>query len=182
MDQSPKKIQNDMLTQAHKDFEKVLIKSAFIKVHNKSLSEDLVQETFLKTWKYIIRGGEITSVKAFLYHILNALIIDQYRKEKKESYSLDLLQEGGFDVSTNEHVHAGESIDVQTAASYIRELPTKYRDVVYMKVILEMPLDDIAYKTNSNKQTVSVQIHRGLKRIQSMHETKSLKKSNDLCN
>src|SRR3989344_9214854 len=87
--------QRVILTMAHNDYEKKLNQYAFFKVHSHTTSEDLVQETFLKTWSYIVKGGKIETMKAFLYHILNNLIVDEYRKRKNSS--LDALTEKGFE-------------------------------------------------------------------------------------
>lgn len=47
-----------------------------------------------------MKGGKIDAMKAFLYHILNNLIVDEYRKRK--TVSLDLLLEKGFDPGESE--------------------------------------------------------------------------------
>ncbi|MDP3954553.1 MAG: hypothetical protein Q8Q06_04015 [bacterium] len=47
-----------ILALAHQNHEKELKLYSFFKVHDSALSEDLVQETFLKTWKYLVKGGE----------------------------------------------------------------------------------------------------------------------------
>ncbi len=78
--------QKEILSVAHHDFEKGLNRHAFFKIHDHSIGEDLVQDTFMKTWKYFVRGGKIEMMKAFLYHVLNNLIVDQYRKNKTSSY------------------------------------------------------------------------------------------------
>lgn len=84
-----------VLTIAHHDYEKKLTLHAFFKVHNKTTSEDLVQDTFMKTWRYLAKGGKIDVMKAFLYHVLNCLIVDEYRKHK--TTSLNVLVEKGFE-------------------------------------------------------------------------------------
>ncbi len=172
MDVPIKKIKKEELSQAHNDFAKILTKRAFFKLHDISLSEDLVQETFLKTWKFILKGGEIETMKAFLYHVLNNLIIDEYRKRQHRASSLELLMENGFDVSTSEHRHKGESIDLDTAIEYIDKIPKKYKEVVHMKIVLSMSTDEIALNLKRTKNSVTVQLHRGLKLIQSIHEKK----------
>ena len=65
------------LTAAHISFEKGLNVHAFFKTNNHATGEDLVQDTFKKTRIYLARGGKIDLMKAFLYHILNNLIIDE---------------------------------------------------------------------------------------------------------
>ena len=89
------KEQRIILGQAHDEFEKGLNTRAFFKVSDHAIGEDLVQETFMKTWSYLVKGGKIDVMKAFLYHVLNNLIVDEYRKRK--TTSLDVLLEKGFE-------------------------------------------------------------------------------------
>ena len=65
-----------ILTLAYHEHKKALNAHAFFKVHNRMISEDLVQNTFMKTWTYIVKGGKVDIMKAFLYHVLNNLIIN----------------------------------------------------------------------------------------------------------
>lgn len=166
------KNQKERLEHAHKEFSNALLKYAYLRVHNKGLSEDLVQETFLKTWRYVIRGGDISIMKSFLYHILNGLIIDEYRKQTHRISSLDLLTDNGFDVSTDEHKHKGDAVDISTVTNYIESLPEKYKRVLYMRIILCMSPEEISNELHQTKNTVTVQLHRGLKRIQDLHKKK----------
>src|ERR1035438_7381264 len=87
------------LTEAHHDYAKGLVSHAFFKLHSHATSEDLVQETFMKTWKYLAKEGKIGMMKSFLYHTLNNLVVDQYRKRK--SASLDVLLEKGYEPSAD---------------------------------------------------------------------------------
>jgi DNA-directed RNA polymerase specialized sigma24 family protein len=48
-----------VLTTAHTDYGKGLASHAFFKVNNRATSEDLVQDTFMKTWSYLVRGGRL---------------------------------------------------------------------------------------------------------------------------
>ncbi|PJE75896.1 hypothetical protein COV04_03055 [Candidatus Uhrbacteria bacterium CG10_big_fil_rev_8_21_14_0_10_48_11] len=93
------KERDSRLTSAHNDFAKGLNSYAFFKMPNQAISENLVQETFMKTWKYLARKGEIATMKALLYHVLNGLIVDEYRKRK--TIPLDTLLKKGFGPSVN---------------------------------------------------------------------------------
>ena len=62
-----------------------------------------MQDTFIKTWNYLAREGKIDLMKPFLYHILNCLIIDEYRRHK--NFSLDALMSDGFDVQLKFEKH-----------------------------------------------------------------------------
>jgi RNA polymerase sigma-70 factor (ECF subfamily) len=54
-----------------------------------SLAEDLVQETYLKAWRYIERYAEGTNAKAWLFRICRNLFLTAYRNRKKQPYKVD---------------------------------------------------------------------------------------------
>src|SRR6266850_4422798 len=87
-------------TEAHELYREGLDSYAYFKVSNRMISEDLVQNTFMKTWMYLMKGGRIEKMKAFLYHVLNNLIVDEYRKRK--TTSLDVLIEKGLEPSVSD--------------------------------------------------------------------------------
>ena len=47
-----------ILTLAHHDYAKGMNSYSFFKVNNHATSDDLVQDTFIKTWSYLVGGGE----------------------------------------------------------------------------------------------------------------------------
>lgn len=159
--------QRAILTVAHHDYEKGLNAHAFFKMHNRSMSEGLVQDTFMKTWAFLLKGGKVNIMKAFLYHILNRLIIDEYRKKK--TGSLDALVEKGFQPSNDESEHRDDILDGKSAALLIESLPKTYRQVMRMRYVEEFSLQKIASLTGQSKNAITVQTHRGLGKLQSLY-------------
>jgi RNA polymerase sigma-70 factor (ECF subfamily) len=160
----------EILTQAHHDFDKGLNTRAFFKINNRATSEDLVQDTFIKTWGYLVKGGKIDTMKAFLYHILNNLIIDQYRKHK--TTSLDVLLEKGFEPSTDEideQKHTFDMMEGKTVLLLIVQLPKTYQKIMRMKYVQDLSLKEISLATGQSKNSVAVQIHRGLKKLRLLY-------------
>ncbi len=160
--------QQDIMSAAHFDFQKGLNSHAFFKINNKTISEELVQDTFLKTWKYLVKGGKILLMKAFLYHILNNLIIDEYRKHKTSS--LDVLLEKGFDVKTNNEVKLLDQLDGKKALLLIARLPIKYQKIMRMKYVQDLTLSEMSLLTGKPKKTLAVQLHRGLEKLKLIYE------------
>ena len=149
---------------AHHDYEKGLNARAFFKVNNHDLGEDLVQDTFIKTWKYLVRGGKIEVMKAFLYHVLNNLIVDEYRKHK--TASLDTLLEKGFEPSADDSsARLLNVLDGKAATLLIHQLPEIYRKVMKMKYIQDLSIKEISLITGQSKNTTTVQLHRGLEKL-----------------
>lgn len=159
---------NTMLTLADHDFKKALNSFAFFKLHSKEISEELVQDTFIKTWNYLVKGGKIVLMKAFLFHILNDLIVDQYRKHK--TISLNAILEKGFEPNTsNNNERLFNIIDGKALFLLIRCLPEKYRKIMDMKYIQFLSINEMSLITGQTKNTVTVQASRGLEKLKLLY-------------
>lgn len=159
-----------ILSTAHHDFEKGLNIHAFFKTSDHEIGQDLVQDTFAKTWGYLVKGGEINTMKAFLYHILNNLIIDQYRKHK--TTSLDTLMEKGFDRSTGDQESLFDFLDGKAAITLIARLQDPYGKIIRMRYVQHLSLGEMALITGQTKNTMSVQVHRGLEKLKVLYYLK----------
>lgn len=170
MERSKKEKNEDQedLTLAHFNFQKELNSHAFFKINNHSLGEDLVQETFKKTWSYMVKGGKIDVMKSFLYHILNDLIVDEYRKHK--NISLDSLLVKGFEPTSKQALHLFDALDGKTLVLLINTMPPKYKKVLQMKYIQELSIEEISMLTKQTKNTVTVQLHRGLIKLKVLYD------------
>lgn len=161
-------LQRSILATAHRDYEKKLNVHAFYRTSSHLVGEDLVQDTFVKTWKYLIRGGKIDVMKSFLYHVLNGLIIDEYRKQK--SLSLDVLMETGFEPVIDTVDHLVNVLDGENAILLIEQLPEKYREIIRMRYVRDLSLKEIALITGKSKNSIAVQAHRGLEKLRVIYE------------
>ena len=155
------------MTGAYNDFAGGLNKHSFFKVNNREISEDLVQDTYMKTWAYLVKGGEIDLMKAFLYHTLNCLIIDEYRKKKP--MSLDVLLEKGYEPGANDTERMINTLDGKTALLLIAQLPTKYQIILKMRFVDSLSLAEMSVATGQTKNAMAVQVHRGLEKLKILH-------------
>jgi len=155
------------LTAAHHDYERGMNSYAFFKTHNHATGQDLVQNTFTKTWAYLVKGGKVDLMKPFLYHILNQLIIDEYRKRKTSS--LDALLEKGFEPSFNHFERIFNFFDGKAVLLLIQYLPTKYEKVMRMRYAQDLSLKEISLITGQSRNAVAVQVHRGLIKLKKLY-------------
>lgn len=158
----------DVLTAAHKAYGKRMNSYAFFKIQNHVLGEDLVQDTFIKTWSYLVRGGEIDTMKAFLYHVLNHLIVDEYRKRK--TTSLDSLIEKGFEPSDADSGRAFNILGGKAAVLLIQRLPEKYRNVMRMRFVQDLSLKEMSILTGKTRNSIAVQVHRGIAKLRLLYD------------
>lgn len=165
-----------LLTAAYHDYERGLRSYAFFKTNDSTASEDLVAETFAKTWQYlVVGGGKIEKVKAFLYHVLNNLIVDKYRKRK--TVSLDALREDGFEPSIEDSDGSYSNLEGKSALSLTKQLPQKYRQIIRLRYMKSLSLEEMSIVTGQSKNTLAVQVHRGLKRLKLVYNHPQAKKS-----
>ena len=167
MNQLQENKQRALLGAAHHDYEQALNKHSFFKLNDRALGTDLVQETFVKTWSYLVKGGKIDVMKAFLYHVLNNLIVDEYRKRK--TVSLDLLLEKGFEPKPKESADLFAMIDGRAVLELIKKLPEKYQKIMRMRYIQELSLKEMSLITGQTKNAMAVQVHRGLEKLKQLY-------------
>jgi RNA polymerase sigma-70 factor (ECF subfamily) len=166
VNQKPESREQRILTLAYHDYEKGLNLYSFFKLRDRALSEDLVQETFMKTWSYLVRGGKVDVMKAFLFHVLNGLIVDEYRRHK--TISLDILLMKGYAPPVGHPDHHFSILDGKAALLLIEKLPEKYRRVMHMRYIQDLSITEISLITKQSKNAVAVQIHRGLGKLKEL--------------
>ena len=160
------KQQKTVFNESYSDHKGGLSSYAFSKVNNRATSEDLVQNTFMKTWIYLARGGKIDIMKSFLYHVLNDLIVDEYRKHK--ATSLDVLLEKGFEPKASGSGRLLNILDGKAALLLIQRLPEAYQKVMRMRYVQLLSLEEMHLITGQSKNTIAVQAHRGLEKLRSL--------------
>lgn len=160
--------QKERLTTAHTDFQKGMNSHAFFKIGNHATGEDMVQDAFTRTWMYLVRGGKIDIMKAFLYHILNNLIVDEYRRRK--TASLDTMIEKGLEPSDKNSGRLLNLLDGKSALVLIQRLPEKYQKVMRMRYVQDLSLKEMSLITGETKNAMAVQAHRGLEKLKLLHD------------
>jgi len=147
--------------EAFAEYKDALLRYCGFKIRNVALREDLVQETFLRAWKYISLGKTIENIRAFLYRVLGNLIIDEYRKGVRED-SLDRLRDEGFDPGADYSDKWIDEIDGAEAVKMLTQVPDPYRKVLLLRYVRGLSIDEISAKIKESKNNVAVRAHRGL--------------------
>ncbi len=146
---------------AHSD---ALFRHCLIRVRDREVALDIVQETFSRTWLYLSEGKEVEFIRAFLYRIANNLIVDGARKKK--SSSLDaLMDDDGFEVKDESIKDPADIPAAREAMLMLKSLDEIYRTAITMRFIDEMTPREIAHALGVSENVVSVRIHRGIERL-----------------
>jgi RNA polymerase sigma-70 factor (ECF subfamily) len=153
---------------AYDEHSDALFRHCLFKVSDRELAKDLVQEAFTKAWTYLSKGHEVANMRAFLYKTLNNLIIDEYRKKK--SVSLDSLADEGFDPRAENLPNDSDILDGARAVALLSKLDDPYKDAVFLRYVNGLEISEIAKITGNSENTVSVHIHRGIKKLKELYE------------
>jgi RNA polymerase sigma-70 factor (ECF subfamily) len=128
-----------------------LYKSALRMTRSVEDAEDLIQETYLKAYKYYARFTEGTNFKAWLFKIMKNTFINSYRKKKLQPPKVDFdeVQEG-LEETLMEKAQ-GSLIDPESWLMAI-EMDHEVRESLlslphdYKMVVLLADLEGFAYK------------------------------------
>lgn len=149
----------------------------YFKVGNREEADDLTSNVFLKTWNHI-QNKTLTDAKtlrALLYKIARNVVIDYYRSSNTKSISLN-DEENPIDVIDEEsglenlHADMDQATDIKLIMSKLPLLKDEYREVVIMKFVSDLSLEEIADISGKTKGNVRVLIYRALKALKELME------------
>jgi len=147
-----------------------LYRHAYLRIHDRDRAADLMQETFTRAWSYVARGNEIREPRAFLYKTLNNLVVNEYERRRPTS-SLEVMdEETGYEPAAggDDHGQASARIDAGIILEKLGSVNEEYREVLVMRYIDELQVSEIAVILQESENTVSVRIHRALKKMRQL--------------
>jgi RNA polymerase sigma-70 factor (ECF subfamily) len=161
-----KKLETEFLA-AFDEHSDALFRHCFIRVRDRELAKDIVQETFTRTWDYLGKGKKVEHLRAFLYRVANNLIVDSSRR--KRSTSLDtMIDEDGFEVADENTVNPADIPDARLAMKLLATLDEMYRSVIVLRFIDGLTPKEIAQTLGVTENVVSVRIYRGIEKLKTI--------------
>jgi len=131
-------------------------------------ANDLFQETFLKAFRFIDKYEEGTNAKAWLYRIMRNTYINDYRRIKRtpdlveydeqiSAYQMLPRDEEPRFIGSQKPF---EEIFDDDIATVIADLPEKFKSVVVLRDVQELPYEEIAEALEIPIGTVRSRLHR----------------------
>ena len=138
-------------------------------------ADDLVQETFLRAFRFWDKFEKGTNAKAWLFSILRNSFINEYRKSSREPDKVDYddIQNFYENIKSDEvkTQHAQEDafstlLDDEVSQA-ITKLPEDFRTVIILSDIEGFTYDEIAEFVDTPVGTVRSRLHRARKMLYS---------------
>lgn len=153
-----------------------LYRFTLLRVSNTDVASDIVQEVFRRLL-VSTRGRErqIDEIRAFLYRMTKNCVIDHYRNtvvtysidtdESDDRMPLQIPYEGvGADVLVDREFTAEE---IRKALSTLK---ANSREIVEMRYLQQLEIEEIADRLGKSEGAVRVQIHRAIEELRAVYE------------
>ncbi len=134
-------------------------------------ARDLLQETFLKAYRFWDKYEKGTNVRAWLFRIMKNTYINLYRKAVKEPDTVDyndiqnfynIIRESSADANDLQEKLFGHLLDDDVTKA-LESLPEEFRTVVILCDIEGLTYEEIAEFVECPVGTVRSRLHRGRK-------------------
>lgn len=158
------------LEKMYDQFHKLIYHIAYTITKDAHLSQDIVQETFLKAYIKMDTLLDATKTKSWLTSIAICTAIDFIRKESKRN---EVYMENDEEVQS---IQVYNPLETEMEARFlknsiqenIKRLPLSQQEVMSLKVTQDLSDGEIALKLNLSPSTVKTRFHRARKQLYSI--------------
>ncbi len=154
----------------------------YFKIGSREEADDLTSMIFLKAWNHIQNKTleDAKTLRALLYKIARNAIVDYYRETgNKITASLD-DEENRIEVideAENPQERLDRAADLELIKAKLPLLKEEYREIIIMKFINDLSLEEIAEISEKSKGNVRVLLHRALNALRELVEQDGQKDS-----
>lgn len=149
---------------SYDEYADAIFRYCYFKVYDRERARDLMQDTFTKTWEYLASGKEVENLRAFLYRTAHNLTVNEVVRSR--AVSLDHMTETfGFDPRDTKMLSPEQESEYALLLKKMSELEPLDRDLLTMRYVEGLPVKEIAGILQEAPNTISVRIHRTLKRL-----------------
>lgn len=138
-----------------------LYRYAFMLCRNRAMAEDLVQETFMRAWRFLDSLREESKAKSWLMTTLRREFARQFERYQPPFDDVELEQIAGGD---------GINPEVWAVRRGLAKLPDKYREVLVLQVIGGYTGAEMAEMLELPRATVNTRLFRARQQLRDILE------------
>ncbi|MBU0647646.1 sigma-70 family RNA polymerase sigma factor [Patescibacteria group bacterium] len=149
---------------------------------NREIAEDVVQETFIKTYRNLNNFDPSMKFSSWMYRIAHNEAVSYWRKNQKNMEFVSIDKKGnGLENQLSHNDSAEDEVLVVEKRNKINEaideLPEHYRDVLILRYLEEKDYEEISDILQKPMGTVAALLHRAkdrLKRVSNKYKLDEL--------
>ena len=159
---------HEVFTQEMLPFMDVLFTYAMYLTGERGQAEDLLQDTFLKAYRYFHKFESGTNARAWLYRIMRNTFINEYRRVQRLPNHVEFDEQispykmPGFLNAGAEEILRGADTELfgDEVSEAISALPEKFKSVIVLRDVQDLPYEEIAEALRIPIGTVRSRLHR----------------------
>ncbi len=155
---------NSIFLSAYDTYGNDIFRFCLSRIKNRDQALDLTQETFIRAWQYLEKGNSVENMRAFLYRVARNLIVDTTRRHTDLSLDM-ILDEGELGAA---HATIDNPVlrdDMSHVLQALELLSHENRDLITLRYLDGLSIQEIAHMTGKEPNTVSVRIKRILAQL-----------------
>jgi RNA polymerase sigma-70 factor (ECF subfamily) len=156
----------DKMGLLYERYHRQLFRFIFNMTRQRELSEDIVQNIFLRMLKYPDGFMGFGEFKMWMYHIGRNAVYDHFRKMKKtpaQSDVKDFEEKIRGDDVTDSHLEKEEELKILEKA--MDKLSDENRELLILCRFQELKYNEIAKILNTTEGAIKVRVHRALNQL-----------------
>lgn len=143
----------------------------FLKISDKSETEDLVHEIFLSAWKNICNfSPQGFPFSSWLYQIARNKVIDHYRT-KKTHLTLETLAEEKFKTTDAIAHQIDTDTELREIKNAMQQLNEDQQNILLLRFVEDLSYQEIAALLNKNEGAIRLIQHRALRNLKKILKT-----------
>lgn len=144
-----------------KDLHQELQKFIFFKVKNKQISEDILQDVFLKIQLNVHKLKDSSKLTSWVYQITRNTILDHFRKDNN-LFSLESIDI----VDADNDVNFSKLSDCIN--SKINNLPNKYKEALLLTILKDFSQIELAEYLGISYSGAKSRVQRGKEKVKTL--------------
>ena len=160
------------LLRMYKHYADALYQYIYFRVgNNRTVAEDLLQQTFCNVWLAIMKKGTLEHPKAFCYTTARNLAIDHMRQQaRRKEQSTDDEHFPEIQDENNLEQDIDIAISTEQLLTLMEHIPQQYTDILDLRFTQELTIAEIAQILDITPNAVSVKLHRAITRLKQDYE------------
>jgi RNA polymerase sigma-70 factor (ECF subfamily) len=140
--------------------------TAFLRARGSREPEDLSSEVFLAVFDRLPEFvGNETQFRSFVFSVAYRRLVDEFRRRARRGESEEWIAERDPDSSPSAEDDATDRIADRTTLSLLNDLPADQRDVMVLRIIADLTVDQIATVIGKRSGAVKALQRRALERL-----------------
>ena len=145
------------------EYSQDVFRYAFWLCRDRSMAEELSQETFMRAWKAIDSLQDDKAAKSWLFTIVRRENARQYERKR-----LDTVDDPDFDRVETTRPEYDTSTEAFVLRRALEELPEEYREPLVLQVIGGYSTEEIADQLGIKAGAVMTRLFRARKKLREM--------------